>query len=339
MSEPRAADEDRVLDVWSMGKDSRRVGRAMLGKDGLEGLVEELGGKLCTLSPPVVSLRSANSDPLLVLKLVREHSHEPENLQALLKHLKTLDFFSVQLVSVFPTSRGTVLCTKAAAPATLDCGMTVKSLRELLSRTVLQRVSKAELASICAQVCVFLSHMQSSSPQWTHNDFKADNILLSAWPNKKQRHIHFNSLQIDAPFHIVVIDAETIAGEGFKGLGLDSCEEHVLCNFGLDTNTPFSPATDLHLFLLEILFHIDFKSKHKPIWVTDFVVFCSAACPMSMFNTHATGGKYVTQLNRLNADARRLLDSLYTEGKCKSPKDLLSHPFLSCVVRLEDSSF
>ena len=323
-----------MLEVWTLGapgRDPKLLGRGTIGSNGLHGLVDEIAPKLHGLSPPVIALkRSRTSDPLLVLKSLRENGKEADNTARLQEILEKhhVEFWGTQLLFV----QGSVACMRASRPAVLRCGIKVRTLRDILSPQVLKRVTRLELASVCAQVCAFLALMQSESSRWVHNDFKADNILLSDFEDGTQHEIKVLGKTLVAPFHIVVIDCETMSGEGFQPLQLNDCSSSTLCSFGLDEKTPYNESTDLHLFLLEIVYHIDFKAKVKPEWLTDFVVFCSLACPMSFFTTHASGGKYVTDLNRLNAEGRRILEALAADGKCKGPKDLLETEFLQSVV-------
>jgi hypothetical protein len=159
------------------------------------------------------------------------------------------------------------------------------------------------LKSILFQAIYILYTLQRHKLEFTHNDFKSDNLMLERCQDP--------IMIVDAPriwrincwcVRLVLIDAETAAGALFKPSPLWSkMSKASRASFGMDF--PFSPYTDLHLLCLELLHAC---KTWNASWKTSFLEFLEEWCiPLQYFNA-----PYITKDNRLNGIGRIALKQL-----------------------------
>jgi len=173
----------------------------------------------------------------------------------------------------------------------------IKSLRCFLASHQAQRAvinCEGLLKSIVFQCIALLVELQQHKMEFAHNDFKSDNIMLERTPMSCMmlRDTRFYCWGV----RVVLIDAETISGAIYKSSPLvGKMSKSSKASFGLDF--PYSPYTDLHLLLMEIVYAC---KRLRPEWGPAFVKFLEEdAIPCQYF-----GDPYVTKENRLNGIGR-----------------------------------
>ena len=179
----------------------------------------------------------------------------------------------------------------------------IKSLRCFLASHHAQKAvlySEGLLKSIVFQCLALLLELQQHNMDFAHNDFKSDNIMLERTPLSCM--MLWNTRFYCKGIRVVLIDAETVSGAIYKSSPLlGKMSKSSRASFGLDY--PYSPYTDLHLLLLEILYSC---KRLKPEWGPAFVKFLEDdAIPCQYF-----GNPYVTKENRLNGIGRIALKQL-----------------------------
>lgn len=163
---------------------------------------------------------------------------------------------------------------------------------------------------VLQSICLFIK-LQDNALEFTHNDFKSDNVMLEYTPYPI---LDFGFLRMNCYcVRVVMIDAETVSGAVYKTSPLlGKMSKSSMASFGLDF--PFSPFTDFHLLCLELLYAC---KSFRPSWTAEFVQFLEEfGIPLQYFNH-----PYITNENRLNGIGRIALKQLGRSfhGMLKSP--------------------
>jgi len=149
------------------------------------------------------------------------------------------------------------------------------------------------IKSVLAQLFAIWIYAHANDRNYTHNDLKADNILLTA---EKDAVISIGDYDIRSfGVRVMIIDFETATGTLFPRIRVDVSKK-MLLDYGLDESLPFSPWTDLHLVCMEVL-------RHE---ISGFAEFLSKYYPLDAF---VVGNQFVTCHNRLNARGRALMNA------------------------------
>lgn len=166
----------------------------------------------------------------------------------------------------------------------------IKTLKDLFVPRVCRKFcSENLLKSIIFQVLCCLERLHSHNVEFTHNDMKAENILLSRceMPLLSFPDCRIYSKGVCAVF----IDAESVTGLVFPctlGKALSQKEKR---EFGMFEK--WSEFTDIHLVFMEILFACRTTS---PSWGTRFAEFLETdGIPLKYFKA-----PYITCQNRLS---------------------------------------
>jgi serine/threonine protein kinase len=262
--------------------------------------VSKISTRLKESQPPVFLLKS-DGEPVLVLKLIRPKSIEDQIIEYIYSILPN---YVPKICFMHETTNGKIMAQRAIKPVVLNSGKTVITLRDFLSPSVFSLVTKSEMQCLLKQIIYFLYQMQQADSQFTHNDLKCDNILLTESEND---------------FQVIIIDFETVTTSEFH-TDFDA-DPKTLADFGLGLE--YSSYTDLHLVFLEIWNKLNTCKKQS--WAYEFIMFTSAIFPLPFMQTYTEKGRFVTKCNRLNSLGRKYLK----ENKTLSLFDALEHPFLN----------
>lgn len=250
-----------------------------------------------------------------IVKRVREHSHEVENVAILHEMLPHEHLVRIRRLihnrwlllekvpSVFPSMR---------------------SMHDLLvhARTVPSDVVQSCLAQIVALLCA----AQSQDPLFAHNDFKADNIMLRLEDRPNPLRIGDYDVK-HVGVRVVLIDMETVMGTRFAPVHLPEIPRDKLELFGLDPSMPWCEWTDFHLLCMEL-----FRSvrDQQPKWSLSCLEFLSMCAPnIRMFSTHEDKNILVTPMNRLSSKGRKTVNALLEAKSMKRLCEVATLPFLS----------
>jgi hypothetical protein len=253
--------------------------------------LQECSPLLDRLNPPILFLKSKlNGQIQGVVKKTRSLTEE-HNLKRLNMHC-----FANHCVPVLKSSSSVILMKYVQPFYTRP---SIKSIKCLLSN--FRQIPNIELVikSILFQIIAILDHLQKWGTQFCHNDFKADNIMLE----RCYTPLLFGNHRIHSwGVRVVLIDAETVTGAGYKiSPLLKKLSKSSRAAFGFETM--FSPYTDLHLLCMEFLLEC---KRSGPSWKNEFVHFLNTdAIPVEYFHDI-----YVTSENRLNAVGRLALENL-----------------------------
>lgn len=285
----------------------RVLGHLHVGADAhdLRDIVPHLVPKLQTLVPPVLVLRHPKSHHgLAVLKLQRRGSHEAHNLRAARAALPPE--LRPRVVDVLDTV-GDVLILECVEGTTLRCGTVARSLKDMV--TQISSVTRVELAIALKSVIETLLALHAAIPEFAHNDLKADNVLLRADGS------------------CVLIDGETMSGDGMRTIDLGVMSDAARTEFGLGSGNRWCSLTDLHLILLEIAVRV-LECKSPPSWAPEFWAVCDALCPRASLRTWKAGNRVLcTRLNRLSPQGQRVVNELQACGRLQSVGSVLDMPF------------
>ena len=237
--------------------------------------------KLLLTAVPPVAFVSCN-DVKRVFKLQRT-AHESEVL------LKLYDIMPSHTVKIQGTL-GDVMILQYI-PAFIHHGKRLATLDDLL-----EDMSDDILAHVIFQVACILHDLRHSI-QFSHNDFKADNILLT--PNTDP--LMFSLAETyTPPVRVVIIDVET-STMASKQPPLHDMDAIVLEEFGLGPDMPDCEWSDFHLCMLEIWVRV---KRHMPVWKSDFLTFLLSIVPYELIKTFQEGGVHVSRMNRLTRTGR-----------------------------------
>ena len=171
------------------------------------------------------------------------------------------------------------------------------------------------IKQILRQVILLIQYAHSVDPYFSHNDMKADNILIAPFDKYKIGEHEFHD------YGVVLIDFETVTGSKFPIIHVNATPQ-LLSDFGLDKSMPFSKWSDLHLVFMEIYQYKD----------PEFLEMCDRIAP-GAFLTFKQGNTLVSKENRLNARGRHFFNTINI--------DLLQDPYFastSCRDKVENPS-
>jgi len=251
----------------------------------------------------------------MVVKRVREHSHEVENVGILQSMLPSEHLVQVRRV----IQQRWLLLEKV--PAVFP---SMHSMHDLLlhARTVPCDVVQSCIAQTLALLCT----AQAVDPCFAHNDFKADNILLRL--ENRDNPLRIGDFEVKhVGVRVVLIDMETVTGGKFKPVVLQDIPKDKLELIGLDKDMPWCEWTDFHLLCMELYRSVRLQS---PKWGPACLDFLSACAPtVRVFSTHEDKNILVTPMNRLSTKGRKTVNALVETGAMKRLCDLATLPFLS----------
>jgi serine/threonine protein kinase len=258
--------------------------------------------------PPLVFCR-VNKTIVAVIKRTRSHT-ETHNLRQL--HLQLPSHCCAVL-----NATDSILVMSYVRPFNQDPQIsTLKCLLKSYNHRCLPWADMLVKSIVLQSICIFLK-LQDHKLEFTHNDFKSDNIMLEYSPHPI---LDFGILRMNCfCVRVVLIDAETVTGAVYKTSPLlAKMSKSSMASFGLDF--PFSPLTDFHLLCLELLYAC--KSL-KPYWAREFVQFLEEfGIPVKYFSE-----PYVTNENRLNGIGRISLKQLG-----RSLLSMLQSPFFTELI-------
>ncbi len=259
------------------------------------------------LQPPILFLHFPSShERSLVVKRTRSTT-ESHNLYQLWKYCPR----GHCVEPIF--SSESVLAMTACTPFTSE----IKTFRQFLKNYFSCPWPIQTLKSIIVQCLVLLATLQKYNTKFSHNDFKADNIMLERCHST---FLFIGDYIIEAwSVKVVLIDAETTSGCFYKQSPLLSkLSKSSKASFGLDF--PFSSFTDIHLLFMEIIYAIKEGLK-----IEGFLEFLDSGG----IATEYFQEPYITKENRLNGIGRIAL-----KQSGLTLESMLDSPFLSSVLRL-----
>jgi hypothetical protein len=258
-----------------------------------------------TQTPPLLLCR-VKKTCVAVIKCTRSQN-ETHNLRQL--HLQLTSHCGAVLKSAGP-----ILLMSYVRPFHQEPPIrTLKCLLTQYSHQCLPWPDKLVKSIVLQSICLFLK-LHSQNLEFTHNDFKSDNVMLEYSPHPI---LDFGHLRMNCwCVRVVLIDAETVSGAVYKPSPLlAKMSKSSMASFGLDY--PFSPFTDFHLLCLELLHAC---KSFRPVWTNEFIQFCEDfGIPLQYFNA-----PYITRENRLNGIGRVALKQLG-----RSLYSMLSSPFFT----------
>ena len=166
----------------------------------------------------------------------------------------------------------------------------ISTLKDLFVPRVCRKFcSEVLVKSIVFQLLSCLERLHSHKVEFTHNDMKAENILLSRC---ELPILCFPSTRIYCKgLRVILIDAESVTGLVFpcsRGRALSQKDKK---DFGMFER--WSELTDIHLVFMEILFACRTSS---PSWGSKFAAFLETdGIPLKYFKA-----PYITCQNRLS---------------------------------------
>jgi hypothetical protein len=256
------------------------------------------------LQPPILFLHfSSFFEDSVAVKRIRS-STEAQNLFQLWNHCPRGH-------CVYPIyASDSVLAMSACSPFTSK----IKTFRDFLNFYHTCPWPHQSLKSILVQCIVLLRELQNGNTHFSHNDFKADNIMLERCHSS---YLYIGKFIVAAwSVKVVFIDAETVSGCFYKPSPLLSkLSRSSKASFGLDF--PFSPFTDIHLVFMEIL-----CAMKEGLKIEGFLEFLdSDGIPTDYFQQ-----PYITKENRLSGIGRvALKQSGRTLESMLKSKYLCSH--------------
>lgn len=240
------------------------------------------------LKPPIVFLRTiAHRDYIRGVVKYGKNSEEHEKLK------KIGDMLGYDLenhfVRVLDTEKSMFLMTR---PPPLLHFPPVSTLKDLfVPRVCRSFCSEVMIKSIVFQTLCCLIRLHSHNVDFTHNDMKAENILLEKC---EMPLLVYDTCRIySRGLRVVFIDAESVTGKVFPCSLRDSLSAALQRDFGMEPDVPWSAFTDVHLVCMEILFACRTSQPH---WGLAFAQFLeSDGIPLKYFKA-----PFVTNENRLS---------------------------------------
>ncbi len=235
------------------------------------------------MTPPILFLKYGHVRG--VVKLSR-NDEEPKKLKTMEYLLGDLD---AHVVKVLHAEHNLFAMTYPRPFLTFPAIRTLKDL--FIPRICRGFCSEQLLKSILFQCISCLQRLHSHGLEFTHNDLKAENILLESCEAPL---LLFDSGRIYSQgVRVVFIDAETVTGTVFPCTLIKSLPLAKQRNFGLDYST-WSAFTDIHLVFFETLFAC---RTTNPPWGAKFAAFLETfGIPLKYFKA-----PFITTENRLSA--------------------------------------
>lgn len=168
----------------------------------------------------------------------------------------------------------------------------ISTLRDLFVPRVCRNFcSEVLIKSILFQTLSCLARLHSHNVEFTHNDMKAENILLEKCEAPL---LVFDTCRIySRGLRVVFIDAESVTGKVFACSLRDKLSASLQRDFGMENDVPWSAFTDFHLVCMEILFAC---RTSQPSWGVQFAEFLEMdGIPLKYFKT-----PFITRENRLS---------------------------------------
>jgi serine/threonine protein kinase len=242
--------------------------------------------QICSTQTPNVVFVFRDDMAIAVAKICRHHEIEYNKI------VKERDIVPVQHFAQILAHEESLVIFKNVTPLTYR----IKSFKDALE------VGEANMVkSIVAQLIAIMIHAHEKDPRFTHNDFKADNILITS----SSDYVIIGPYEIKSfGAKVVLIDFETTTGLLFPPF---SHNKKLMQEFGI--SLPFSQWTDLHLIFMEVV-------RHKTPGFSDFL---KKYFPLEIFTPN---GQFVTSQNRLNELGREAMSSVQL-------KDLLQDTFFN----------
>jgi serine/threonine protein kinase len=265
-------------------------------------------------SPPVVQIIG---DQHLYAKVLRDGSHEDETLlylQSILpphhlpvRHSRSGDVLFLESVpSLFPS---------------------IRSFHDVLRRVDIFPLKMFQ--SMLAQIVALLILAHSCDATFAHNDFKADNILVTRADCEGPLVIGDVCVRHEG-VRVVWIDVETATCAHVARTEFPSASKEALEVFGMAPDLEWCEWTDLHLLLMECLVAV---SSRFPPWDKQFTDFLRSSMPINAFKTFKQGNRIlVTSMNRLSRKGREAFNEMMEAGSVMHLRQLLQQPFLATVA-------
>ena len=274
-----------------------------------------------TLKPPILFLRTvAHRDRILgVVKYAKnEEEHEKlEQIKVLLGHdLQT------HIVHVLCKEKSMFLMNR---PHPFLEFPPISTLRDMFVPRVCRNVcTETIIKSIVFQVLSCLVRLHSHDLNFTHNDMKAENILLEKcdlpFLTYDTTRIFSNGVRI------VFIDAESVTGKNFKCSLQNSMSASLQKDFGMELDAQWSEFTDFHLVCMEILFAC---KTSRPKWGLHFAEFLERdGIPLQYFKA-----PFITKENRLSCSGKTELGK-----ERRSLQGMLNSKYFDSI-RVNEESF
>ena len=239
---------------------------------------------LVTLKPPILFLRSIEQRDY-IQGVVKLGKNEEEH-----KNLKTMELMLGSLCShavrVLATKGRMFLMTY---PRPYLSFPPIRTLRDLcVPRVCRIFCSESMIKSILYQCLLVLRALQTHQIDFTHNDMKAENILLE---HCEAPILHYDPRVYSKGVRVVLIDMESVTGAVFPCTLKKSLSVLHQREFGLD-DSPWCSFTDIHLVCMELLFAC---RTSYPSWGPAFAAFLESSIPLHFFKP-----PYITSVNRLS---------------------------------------
>jgi serine/threonine protein kinase len=235
------------------------------------------------MTPPILFLKYGHVRG--VVKLSR-NEEEPKKLKTMEYLLGDLDSHVVKVLHADKT------IFAMSYPRPYLNFPVIRTLKDLfIPRICRGFCSEQLLKSILFQCISCLQRLHSHGLEFTHNDMKAENILLECC---EAPILLFDTGRIYSQgVRVVFIDAETVTGTVFPCSLIKSLSLAKQRSFGLDYLT-WSAFTDIHLVFFETLFAC---RTSNPYWGSKFAAFLeTGGIPLKYFKA-----PFITTENRLSA--------------------------------------
>lgn len=200
----------------------------------------------------------------------------------------------------------------------------ISTLRDMFVPRVCRNVcTETIIKTIVFQTLSCLVRLHSHGLNFTHNDMKAENILLEKYDKPfltyDTRRIFSNGIRV------VFIDTESVTGKTFQCSLQKSMSATMQKDFGMEVDAEWSEFTDFHLVCMEILFAC---KTSRPKWGLHFAEFLEQdGIPLKYFKP-----PFITNENRLSRNGKMELDK-----KHRSLANILKSSYFHSILINEES--
>lgn len=286
--------------------------------------------------PPIVKITLKNAT-LAYVKRIRKDSREVEKLKQVLlstkedlhKHLVHIEQeFSVagNNYAIFTAAQG-IAIKRSSSDTIVD---RIVSLEQMTSPPYITAIPLSLVLGILVQILCLLVLLQNRIPNFSHNDFKLDNILFV--PLNENEIVEFNDLRIripKCPVRVVLIDMETVIGKGIED-GATNIPLSIQNEFGFGSHLPYCEYTDFHLLIMLLVKKVQ---THAPIWGRQFFdMLDDWRIERHVFDTFQEGNNRVTRMNRLTGEAREAMQKSIADRSCPPLRALLYHHSFDAII-------
>ena len=189
----------------------------------------------------------------------------------------------------------------------------ISTLRDMFVPRVCRNVcTETIIKTIVFQTVSCLVRLHSHGLDFTHNDMKAENILLEKCDLP---FLAYDTCRIFSNgIRVVFIDTESVTGKTFQCSLQKSMSATMQKDFGMEADAEWNEFTDFHLVCMEILFAC---KTSRPKWGLHFAEFLERdGIPLKYFKP-----PFITKENRLSRNGkielvkeRRSLASILKSG-------------------------